>query len=312
MLVKVRGRETLFQSWSDVVLHQDWKHSRRCGWFCIRPGKKSCGGRGHTQPRRSITATAKCWYPGCCLVSIYLFIPLVLRWPTTPPPLSSVFSLRVGSKRWNVNKSIRARNWELQLPLWTIKRLFMLPWRAIPVTLAHWREPQIISYPSVCLPPTHSPPPGFPSSCAPGPLFPLSFFFHFHSFMFFSLSPSLAPHTAEPARLFFLFDFSLSYLSFIPNALHHNPLMLSALPLLRLYIPTPTRAFQASSPHPPKPSKKKKKRKERLLDHIYYKISNVVSVWERFTGRKKKPIDTSCWLHAASLRRPEEKKWKKK
>lgn len=135
----------------------------------------------------------------------------------------------------------------------------MLPWRAIPVTLAHWREPQIISSPSLCLPPAHSPPPGFPFSCAPG-----LFFFFFSQFYVF-LSPSLAPHTAEPApRLFFffLFDFSLSYLSFIPNALHHNPLMLSALPRLRLYIPTPTRAFQSSSPHPPAPSKKRRKKKK--------------------------------------------------
>lgn len=53
----------------------------------------------------------------------------------------------VGPRRWNVNKSIRARSWGLQLPLLTIKRLFMLPWRAIPVTLAHWREPQIILSP---------------------------------------------------------------------------------------------------------------------------------------------------------------------
>lgn len=85
----------------------------------------------------------------------------------------------------------------------------MLPWRAIPVTLAHWREPQIISSPSLCLPPAHSPPPGFPSSCAPGLFF---FFFPFHSFMFFSLPPSL--HTQPNLRRdYFFFPLFLTFLS---------------------------------------------------------------------------------------------------
>lgn len=86
----------------------------------------------------------------------------------------------------------------------------MLPWRAIPVTLAHWREPQIISSPSLCLPPAHSPPPGFPSSCAPG----FFFFFPFHSFMFFSLPPSL--HTQPNLRRDYFFFFSISlFLTFL-------------------------------------------------------------------------------------------------
>lgn len=131
----------------------------------------------------------------------------------------------------------------------------MLPWRAIPVTLAHWREPQIISSPSLCLPPAHSPPPGFPSSCAPG-----LFFFFLFIVLCFSLSLPRSTHSRTcAATIFFL---SLSYLSFTPNALHHNPLMLSALPRLRLYIPTPTRAFQSSSPHPPAPSKKRRRKKK--------------------------------------------------
>lgn len=67
------------------------------------------------------------------------------------PRLARIIFFWVGSRRWNVNKSIRARSWGLRLPLLTIKRLFMLPWRAIPVTLAHWREPQIII--SFALPP---------------------------------------------------------------------------------------------------------------------------------------------------------------
>lgn len=60
------------------------------------------------------------------------------------PCLTGIIFFWVRFRRWNVNKSIRARSWGLQLPLPTIKRLFMLPWRAIPVTLAHWRELQII------------------------------------------------------------------------------------------------------------------------------------------------------------------------
>lgn len=98
--------------------------------------------------RRRIITTTKYWCPGC-LVSFFFW---------------------VGSRRWNVNKSIRARSWGLQLPLLTIKRLFMLPWRAIPVTLAHWREPQIIISPSLC----RSPPPLGLLSLLPFSLFFLS------------------------------------------------------------------------------------------------------------------------------------------
>lgn len=68
------------------------------------------------------------------------------------PWLPRIIFFWAGSRRWNVNKSIRARSRGLRLPLLTIKRLFMLPWRAIPVTLAHWREPQIIISPLLSLP----------------------------------------------------------------------------------------------------------------------------------------------------------------
>lgn len=63
----------------------------------------------------SITTT-KYWCPGC-LASYF-------------------FPSWVESRRWNVNKSMMARSWELQLRLGTIKRLFMLPWRPIAGTAA--------------------------------------------------------------------------------------------------------------------------------------------------------------------------------
>lgn len=131
----------------------------------------------------------------------------------------------VGPRRWNVNKSIRARSWGLQLPLLTIKRLFMLPWRAIPVTLAHWREPQIILSPPL----------------SPSFSWTLGFFFLFLLppllllLHLFCLIHSHKPLSSIPP---FLLQPSLpsSTFCFFSNGLHHNPFMLSALPqLLSLY-----------------------------------------------------------------------------
>ena len=146
------------------------------------------------------------------------------------PRLARIIFFWVGSRRWNVNKSIRARSRGLRLPLLTIKRLFMLPWRAIPVTLAHWREPQIII--SFALPPF----------CR-ALLFGLFFFFVL-SFVFSSIFPFHCPLAIPlfPLQLSLLLAPSFFFFFFIPNALHHNPLMRSALPQLSLYILAPTLA----------------------------------------------------------------------
>lgn len=188
----------------------------------------------------------------------------------------------MGSKRWNVNKSIRARSWELQLPLRTIKRLFMLPWRAIPVTLAHWREPQIISSPSLCLLLA------FFLVCPWS--FLLCYFFpsSFSQFyVFLPRSPTRSTHgqTRATAILFCSISLFLTFLSLpilfitIPSCFLLSLGSVFIFPLVLAPFSGACRTFQ----RPPK----KKTRKERLLDCVYYKISNVVSYWELSTGRKK-------------------------
>lgn len=152
----------------------------------------------------------------------------------------------------------------------------MLPWRAIPVTLAHWREPQIISSPLLCLLLA------FFFVCSRS--FLLFFFFHFHSFMFFSIPYSL--HTQPNLRhgYFILFDFSLTFLSFLIFFITIPSCFLLSLGsvflFLLLLVP-----FSGACRTFKRPLKKKT-RKERLLDCIYYKTSNVVSFLELFTGRK--------------------------
>lgn len=134
----------------------------------------------------------------------------------------------------------------------------MLPWRAIPVTLAHWREPQIISSPSRCLLLAF-----FLMGSWSFLLF-FSFFLFFFIFTVVCLSGSLTHSTHEQtcvaAILFCLISLFPTFLSFliffitIPSC--------SAPSRLPLYIPTPTRAFQWSSPHPPAPSEKEDEKRQ--------------------------------------------------
>lgn len=79
----------------------------------------------------------------------------------------------------------------------------MLPWRAIPVTLAHWREPQIIISPPLSLPLLRPPPAVSP---------PLGLCSVFLSPRFFLSSPHTYRHTAVLPflRSLFLFLFPLS------------------------------------------------------------------------------------------------------
>lgn len=205
------------------------------------------------------------------------------------PRLARIIFFWVGSRRWNVNKSIRARSWGLRLPLLTIKRLFMLPWRAIPVTLAHWREPQIMI--------SFAPPPfcrallldsGFFFSLPPSSS---RLFFPFHcplSIPPFPLQLSLLP---APSFFFFLF---------IPNALHHNPLMRSALPQLCLYIlATYSRFFTAplmlcGSHH------------NKMKDRIYppKKIPNIMSFLKNiFVSEKKQPSTSHAGVNTLKVQR---------
>lgn len=146
------------------------------------------------------------------------------------PRLARIIFFWVGSRRWNVNKSIRARSWGLRLPLLTIKRLFMLPWRAIPVTLAHWREPQIII--SFALPPF----------CRAllldsGFFFPLPpsssrLFFPFHCPL--SIPPFPLQLSLLPAPSFFFFSLFLMLFITIPSCvpLSHSSVFIFSLPTL--------------------------------------------------------------------------------
>lgn len=136
MLVKVNQREEgekktpgdIFQPFQKYQhrLRSPYKGRMTCS-HRFNPAASSSSALSHRhetiEQGWSILATTEYWCPGWLALFLFFF------W--------------VGSRRWNVNKSIMARSWELGLPLWTIKKLFMLPWRAIRVTLAHWRESQI-------------------------------------------------------------------------------------------------------------------------------------------------------------------------
>lgn len=146
------------------------------------------------------------------------------------PRLARIIFFWVGSRRWNVNKSIRARSWGLRLPLLTIKRLFMLPWRAIPVTLAHWREPQIMI--------SFAPPPfcrallldsGFFFSLPPSSS---RLFFPFHCPL--SIPPFPLQLSLLPAPSFFFFSLFLMLFITIPSCvpLSHSSVFIFSLPTL--------------------------------------------------------------------------------